>query len=146
MARRLRSRVASRAKHGAEIQVIEAPAEELPVESDSFDCVVSTLVLCTVEAPDRVAAEIRRVLRPGGRLLCLEHVRSPDSERLARWQDRLERPWGWVAAGCHPNRDSRATLRAAGFDVGALGRDTLPKTPPIVRPLVRGEVRCLPVD
>ena len=97
---------------------------------------VSTLVLCTVESPDRAIGELKRVLRPGGRLLYLEHVRAED-ERLERWQDRLERPWGWFAGGCHPNRPTTATLAAAGFETDP-ERDTLPKAPPLVRPMVRG--------
>ena len=99
---------------------------------------VSTLVLCSVEAPDRAVAEIVRVLDPAGRLLCVEHVRSPDSRRLAGWQDRLERPWGWFTGGCHPNRDTVAELEAAGLRTESLVRDGLPKAPPLVRPLVRG--------
>jgi len=76
----------------------------------------------------------------------LEHVRSPDSQPLARWQDRLERPWGWVAGGCHPNRDTARALETAGFDTASLGRDRMPKTAPIVRPLVRGAVLRLASD
>jgi ubiquinone/menaquinone biosynthesis C-methylase UbiE len=143
MARRLRKRIEAQPPVPPRVEVVEAPAEELPFEADSFDCLVSTLVLCTVTAPERAVAELCRVLRPGGRLLCLEHVRSPDGDRLARWQDRLERPWGWVAGGCHPNRDTTATLEAAGFDTGSLVRDRLPRTAPIVRPLARGTARCL---
>jgi hypothetical protein len=100
-------------------------------------------VLCSVEAPDRAVAEIVRVLDPAGRLLCVEHVRSPDSRRLAGWQDRLERPWGWFTGGCHPNRDTVAELEAAGLRTENLVRDGLPKAPPLVRPLVRGAARRL---
>jgi SAM-dependent methyltransferase len=80
--------------------------------------------------------EIARVLRPQGRLLFIEHVRG--APRLARWQDRLERPWGWVAGGCHPNRDTVAGLRASGLRVESADRGELPKAPPLVRPLVAG--------
>jgi len=136
MARRLRARLKA-SPPPFPVEVAEVPAEELPAGSDSFDTVVSTLVFCTVADPARAAAEIHRVLAPNGRLLLLEHVRDPEEGRTARWQDRLERPWGWVAAGCHPNRDTVATLRAAGFEA-ELERGDLPKAPPIVRPLVRG--------
>ena len=98
---------------------------------------VSTLVLCSVEDPAAATGEIVRVLKPDGRLLYLEHVRSGD-RGLARWQDRLERPWGWLGAGCHPNRDTVAQLQAAGLETESLVRDRLPKAPPIVRPMVRG--------
>lgn len=141
MARRLRARLDAEPPPPP-FQVVEAPAEELPFEDASFDTVVSTLVLCTVESPDRAAGELKRVLRPDGRLLYVEHVRS-DDERLGRWQDRLERPWGWVGAGCHPNRPTAATLAAAGFEVDQ-ERGTLPKAPPIVRPLIRGTATLAP--
>jgi ubiquinone/menaquinone biosynthesis C-methylase UbiE len=144
MARRLRARLATEPPAPAAVEVVEAPAEELPFPDASFDCVVSTLVLCSVESPDGAAAEIRRVLRPDGRFLCIEHVRSPESERLARWQDRLERPWGCLAAGCHPNRDTIRTLEAAGFDTGGIARDELPKVPPLARPLIRGSADTAP--
>ncbi len=88
----------------------------LPFEDASFDSVVSLAVLCSVHDPDRVLAEIRRVLRPGGRFIFLEHVRS-DHPQLARKQDRFERPWGWIAGGCHPNRRTLESIEAAGFEL-----------------------------
>jgi ubiquinone/menaquinone biosynthesis C-methylase UbiE len=145
MARRLRKRLSADPPSPAEVEVVEAAAEHLPFEDHSFDTVVSTLVLCSVEAPDRAVAEIVRVLdHPTGRLLCVEHVRSPDSRRLAHWQDRLERPWGWFTGGCHPNRDTLASLEGAGLETDGLVRDGLPKAPLIVRPLVRGSAWRLP--
>ena len=118
-------------------EVVEAPAEDLPFEDASFDTVVFTLVLCTV--PDQAAAlaEAARVLRPGGRLLFVEHVRS-EEDGLARWQDRLERPWHFFADGCHCNRDTVSAIEASGFTVGDVTRTELPKSPPIVRPLAMG--------
>jgi ubiquinone/menaquinone biosynthesis C-methylase UbiE len=137
MARRLRKRLDDEPPAPARVEVVEAPAEHLPFEDRSFDSVVSTLVLCSVAAPAAATGEIARVLKPDGRLLYLEHVRSTD-RGLARWQDRLERPWGWLGAGCHPNRDTVAELEAAGLQTDALVRDQLPKAPPIVRPMIRG--------
>ena len=129
MAQRLRARV----ERGT---VVEAPCEALPFPDDAFDTVVSTLVLCTVEDPQRSFAEIRRVLAPGGRLLLLEHVRSTDPA-LARWQDRLHGPWHWMGRGCHCNRDTAADLRGAGFDVQV--QDTrLPKAAKLVKPAIVG--------
>jgi ubiquinone/menaquinone biosynthesis C-methylase UbiE len=139
MARRLRDKIAA-AGPAFSYEVVETGAENLPFEDDSFDTVISTLVMCTVDEPARTAAEVARVLRPAGSLLLLEHVRDPDEGRLSRWQDRLERPWGWMAAGCHPNRDTAATLRTAGFDVSGLEPAELPKAPPLARPMIRGSV------
>lgn len=137
MARRLRARVAS---SGRDAEVVVAPAEELPVDDASVDTVVVTLVLCTVGDPDRVLAEVARVLRPGGQLLFLEHVRAEDPG-LARWQDRLERPWQFVGHGCHPNRDTVATIEASALELEEVDRDHLPKAVPIVEPLAVGVAR-----
>jgi ubiquinone/menaquinone biosynthesis C-methylase UbiE len=137
MAKRLRRRLAEDPPAVGSVEVVETPAESLPFDDASFDSIVSTLVLCSVEDPDRVAGELARLLRPGGRVLYLEHVRDPHEGRLARWQDRLERPWGWFGAGCHPNRPTEPTLEKAGFDTQTT-MEEFPKGPPIVRPLARG--------
>ena len=117
-----------------------APAEQLPLPAESFDYVVSTLVLCSVTDPARALAEVRRVLKSQGRLLFIEHVRS-DNPKLARWQDRLRRPWSWVGHGCQCNRPTVESIRAAGFSITELRHENLPKAPPIVRPLVIGTAR-----
>jgi ubiquinone/menaquinone biosynthesis C-methylase UbiE len=126
---------------GAEL--VQAGAEELPFEDDGFDTVVVTLVLCTV--PDQPAAlkEISRVLAPGGQLLFLEHVRAHHPD-LAKWQDRLERPWRFLGDGCHCNRDTVSAIGAAGFQLGDVERGEFPKAPPIVRPLVKGSAKAMP--
>jgi ubiquinone/menaquinone biosynthesis C-methylase UbiE len=136
MAARLRARLAE-VGGGAAKHLIEAPAESLPFPDDTFDTAVATLVLCTI--PDPVAAidELARVLKPGGRLLFIEHVRSDDPAR-ARWQDRLEKPWRFMADGCYCNRDTEANLRASAFAVETVEHGKMPKAAPIVRPLIRG--------
>jgi ubiquinone/menaquinone biosynthesis C-methylase UbiE len=135
MTKRLREKLAHSDR---EAEVVGAPAERLPFPDHSFDTVAVTLVLCTV--PDQVAAlaEIRRVLKPGGQLLFLEHVRSRDPQ-LARWQDRWERPWRFIGDGCHCNRDTVSAIAAAGFTLGEVERGSLPKAAPIVRPLATGK-------
>jgi ubiquinone/menaquinone biosynthesis C-methylase UbiE len=140
MAKRLRRRLAETPPAAQAARVVEAPAERLPVAGASVDTVVSTLVLCTVADPAAAVAEVERVLRPGGRVLLLEHVRGRQPG-LARWQDRLERPWGWFSGGCHPNRDTEATLAAAGLSVEALERGDHPKMMgPLLRPTLAGAV------
>ena len=140
MARRLRERLSSEGTAAAKPSVIEAPAEDLPFDDGSFDVVVATLVFCTIQDPLRAIAETRRVLVEGGRLLYLEHVRS-DSPRLAGWQDRLQRPWGFFSGGCHPNRATDQLLPGAGFWIDSMERDRLPKAPVLVQPLIRGVAR-----
>lgn len=122
---------------GEGVRIVQASAQDLPFEDDSFDTAVFTLVLCTVPDPGAALSEAARVLRPGGKLLFVEHVRAEDPG-LARWQDRLEKPWRFLADGCHCNRDTVATIANARFELEHVSKGALPKTPPIVRPLVRG--------
>lgn len=118
--------------------IVSTPAESLPFEDDSFDTVVATLVLCTVEDPAASLRQIRRVLRGDGQLLFLEHVRA-ESVGLARWQDRLQRPWRAVSCGCNCNRETLGMIHSEGFATGAVERADWRGAPPVVRPLVRGQ-------
>ncbi|MFT4048214.1 MAG: class I SAM-dependent methyltransferase [Solirubrobacterales bacterium] len=123
-------------------EVVEAPAESLPFEDSSFDTIVGTLVLCTVNDPEASLAEIRRLLVPGGQLLLLEHVRSQDPAS-AKWQDRFETPWRLYGNGCYCNRDTVSLVSAAGFEFDQLDHGRFPKAPPIVRPLIQGRAVSL---
>jgi ubiquinone/menaquinone biosynthesis C-methylase UbiE len=134
MLKKLRAKVG---EAGVDAEVVGAPAERLPFADANFDTAVFTLVLCTVPDPAAALAEAARVLRPGGKLLFVEHVRA-DDHGLARWQDRLEKPWRFAADGCHCNRDTVATIEASPLTVERVERGNLPKAPPLVRPLVRG--------
>ena len=125
------------------VEVSDAGAEALPFPNGSFDTVVSTLVLCTVPNQGSALGEIRRVLRPGGRLLFIEHVRAEGS--TARWQDRLERLWGWLFAGCHPNRETLAAIEKAGFDMEALENFLPPDPLSFLLPYVQGWATVRPV-
>jgi ubiquinone/menaquinone biosynthesis C-methylase UbiE len=122
---------------GVTAKVLRAPAEDLPFVDASFDVVVSTLVLCTVDDQPRAVRELRRVLRPGGRLLFIEHVRA-EQAGLARWQDRLNGLNRILGHGCNCNRPTLDTLQANGFAVTDVSHDSLPKAPPWIRPLVIG--------
>ena len=117
-------------------KILRAPAEDLPFEDDSFDTVVSTLVLCGVDDQARALREIRRVLRPGGRFLFLEHVRS-DDPALARFQDRMN--WlNRIVVDCDCNRPTLSTIKATNFTVAELEQTEMPKAPKFVRPLIVG--------
>lgn len=134
----MRTRLARRLhREGNRAQVVDAPAQRLPFADDSVDTVVSTLVLCTVDDPEPALREVERVLRPGGRLLFLEHVRS-SSPRLSRWQDRLAGPWRRFAEGCHCNRATLELIRASGLELENVQETSWRGMPPIVRPLIVG--------
>ncbi len=122
------------------VETVDALAESLPLHDGSFDAVVFTCTLCTVTDPARALAEARRVLRPSGRLVVLEHVRG--SGRLARRQDRITPLWSRIAGGCHPNRDIHAAVQHAGFEFDAIDAfDPFPRWVPS-RPMIQG-VACM---
>lgn len=122
---------------GVEPEIVRAPGEILPFDDASFDTVIVTLVLCTVADPEATAAEIHRVLKPEGRFLFMEHVRS-DGPRLGPLQDRLEGPWKKFADGCHCNRRTVPMLMENGFDVEIRASVDQFPMPPVARPLVSG--------
>ena len=99
------------------VEIVPGEAEALPFPDESFDAVVSTLVLCSVRDPGRALAEIRRVLRPEGRLVLIEHVRGESA--LGGWQDLLAPLHRLLAGGCSPNRRTAETVQAAGFELDA---------------------------
>lgn len=112
------------------VAFIDRPAERIPLEDQSLDTVVTTFTLCTI--PDAAAAlgEMRRVLKPSGRLLFAEHGRAPD-ERVRRWQDRLTPLWKRIGGGCHLNRDIPAMIETAGFRLSSLETAYLPGPRPL---------------
>ena len=109
---RLREEALARGLH---LQIVGGVAERLPLGAGSADAVVSTLVLCSVDRLAGALAEVRRVLKPGGRFVFIEHVAAPEGSRLRRWQRRLRGPWGVVADGCRPDRETLEAIRQAGF-------------------------------
>jgi ubiquinone/menaquinone biosynthesis C-methylase UbiE len=113
------------------ISLQQAPAERLPFDDATFDVVISTLVLCTVRDVPASLAEIRRVLRPGGQVRFIEHVRSQGFS--GRVQDLIRPIWGWFSAGCHPNRRTLDALRSAGFEVEVKERRKMMAFVPLIR-------------
>jgi ubiquinone/menaquinone biosynthesis C-methylase UbiE len=113
--------MADRARSGARcrVELLEGSAEAIPLEDRSVDTVVTTWTLCSVPNVARALAEIRRVLSPSGRLLFVEHGRSPDAS-VRQWQDRLTPFWRRVAGGCHLNRPVSELIEDAGFRIERL--------------------------
>ena len=133
MLRRLERKVR---EHRPATKVLRAPAEDLPFDDHTFDVAVSTLVLCGVDDQPRALRELRRVLRPGGQLLFIEHLRSGDPD-AARLQDRMN--WlNRLVACCDCNRPTLDSIRNAGFTVTRVEQTALPKAPKFVRPAIMG--------
>lgn len=101
---------------GIEVEFIDLPGEQIPLESNSVDTVLVTYTLCSI--PDAIAAleGMRRVLKPGGKLLFCEHGVAPD-RKVRRWQHRLNSPWRRIAGGCNMNRDIPDLIRKGGFEI-----------------------------
>jgi ubiquinone/menaquinone biosynthesis C-methylase UbiE len=120
-------------------EIVDASAEGLPFPEGTFDTAVVTLVLCSVPSQETALAEIARVLKPTGRLLFLEHVRSTEP-KTARRQDQI-RPLYHMLAGCNPNRDTLAGIEASAFTVESVKQGEIPKAPKIERPMIVGTAR-----
>ena len=134
MRRRLGRRVA---ELGRAAEVVDASVEKLPFPDATFDTVVGTLVLCRVPDQQTALAEIARVLKPNGRLLFLEHVRS-DDPKVARRQDRIRPLYNLV--GCNPNRSTLGAIEAA-LMVESVKHGEVPKAPKVERPMIVGTAR-----
>lgn len=122
----------------AEVVVLTDSADALSSADGSFDAVVGTLVLCTVPDPEAALAEVRRVLRSGGRYVFLEHVAAEDNPGRLKWQRRIDPIWRRVVAGCRLARRTADTIAGAGFTVDEISRESARKASPLVRPTIRG--------
>jgi ubiquinone/menaquinone biosynthesis C-methylase UbiE len=107
------------------VEFLERSAEAVPIDNSSIDTVVTTWTLCTIPDAQGALAEMRRVLKPGGVLLFVEHGRAPEPG-VARWQDRLDPLWCRVAGGCHLNRRIDALIAGSGFRIDSLAHARLP--------------------
>jgi ubiquinone/menaquinone biosynthesis C-methylase UbiE len=134
----LRTRLTEHPPPVGSVELVQTGAEQLPFDDDSFDTVAAAFVHCTIPDPPAALREIARVLKPGGRYLFFEHVRSPDSRVLARFQDLVETPHTWIAAGCHPNRHTERLLAESPLTVDKIIHDRMPRSPATVRPTIRG--------
>jgi ubiquinone/menaquinone biosynthesis C-methylase UbiE len=118
------------ARAGLDVELVTLSAEQIPFEAGSFDTVLVTYSLCTIPDPVAALREMRRVLKPDGRLIFCEHGKAPD-ESVRRWQDRLTPAWSRLAGGCHLNRDIPALLEQGGFRCDDLETMYLPGPRPL---------------
>ena len=138
MAKRLRAQVAEAGR--SDVKVLEAGAESLPAADGEFDTVVATLVFCTIPDPRAALDEVARVLRRGGRLLFMEHVRA-ESPRRAAWQDRLNPVQNLLFGGCNLNRPTADTIASSRLELEQRDwrHDEMPRAGgPLVRPMIVG--------
>src|SRR5882672_6120347 len=136
MRRRLREK-----PRPAGVEVSDASLEKLAFDDRSFDAVVCSLVLCSVRDQKAALAEIARVLRPGGRLVFLEHVAADGKPSRLKWQGRIEPVWKHLMGNCHLTRRTEAEILAAGFRIERVQRESMRKALPVCRPSIRGIAR-----
>jgi ubiquinone/menaquinone biosynthesis C-methylase UbiE len=138
MQRHLRKKLAEAPPPVGSWQLVEGGGEALPFPDETFDTIAATYVHCTIPDPKAALREFARVLRPGGRYIFLEHVHAGEGTALGRFQDLIEAPHTYVAAGCHPNRRTEALLADSPFKVQRLERGKMPRAFPTVRPVIYG--------
>lgn len=138
--RRMASALARR--NGIDVDIVDGTGESIPFPDNSFDSVHAGLVLCSVDDVAATLHEIRRVLRPAGRLVVLEHVRGDGA--MGRFQDLIAGPWSWLASGCRPNRRTVEAIAAAGFDTSGLRRIRRTPVPPPCSPHLQGVATIAP--
>ena len=133
--RRQMEKKISAAKH---VSITADTAENIKAENNSYDFVVTSLVCCSVPNIEAVLLEIKRVLRPGGRLIFLEHVAAAEGTKRRRWQNIINPFWRKLAGNCHLNRETESAILAAGFKIQEIKRESMRKAMPLVRPTIRG--------
>lgn len=136
MRKQLQTRIVGRKTKGFRISA--GSAEDIEAENESFDYVVASLVCCSVTDLGAALLEIRRVLKPGGGLVFLEHVADEDGTRRKRWQNRITPLWRKLAGNCHLNRETETAILAAGFTIMDIRRESMQKAISLVRPTIRG--------
>ena len=124
-----------------DIEISDASLDSLPFKAGEFDAVVCSLVLCSVPDQRAALAEIARVLKPGGRLVFLEHVAADGRPARLKWQRRIEPVWKHLMGNCHLTRRTEAAIAAAGFEFERIQRESIRKALPIVRPSIHGIAR-----
>ena len=120
------------------IKVLDSPAEKIDAKDDYFDYVFVSLVCCSVHSPQVALQEFKRVLKPSGKLIFMEHVAAEEGSNRRKWQDRLNFMWRSIAGNCHLNRETEKELIDAGFMIQTIKRESMRKVMAFVRPSIRG--------
>lgn len=141
MLKRLSRRLDESGRDKTKVDVVVSESDTLPFADQSFDTVVSTLVLCSVPDVAQTLREVHRVLRPGGTLVFLEHVAAEDNPKRLRWQKRIEPFWAPISGNCHLTRTTARSIEDAGFAIESITKDSMRKSLPIVRATIRGVAR-----
>ena len=141
MRNRLKQRLARSGR--TTFSVAAGSAENIDAADESFDFVISSLVCCSVMDVGKALQEIKRVLKPGGRFIFIEHVAAEKGSAKRKWQERFNPLWVKVARNCHLNRETEQAISAAGFRIEEIKNDTMRSSNPLVRPAIRGvAVKC----
>lgn len=136
MQQQLKTKLA-RYKH-LDVAILDYDGSTIPMPNDTFDAVISTLVLCSVSNPLQTLSEIYRVLKPQAKLVFIEHIASVNNPKRFKWQKRLEPFWKIIGCGCHLTRHTEQTIIQAGFQLQEVTRESMRGVPAIVRPSIRG--------
>jgi ubiquinone/menaquinone biosynthesis C-methylase UbiE len=128
-------------RHDDKFTVLDSPAENLNLPDNSFDAVVTTLVLCSVSSIEAALKEVRRVLRTGGKLYFIEHVLAKDEPRLMKRQKLIQPLWRLISGNCHPTRDTERYIIDAGLEFEILKKSRAIAAPSIVSPTIKGVAR-----
>jgi ubiquinone/menaquinone biosynthesis C-methylase UbiE len=112
--------------------------EDIDLADESVDCVVSTLVCCSVNDPQKSLQQAYRVLRPGGKFLFMEHIAAENNPKRLKWQNRINPIWKRISGNCHTNRETEKTILQAGFKIKQIEKASMRKAPAFVRPTIRG--------
>jgi len=124
--------------HHKNIVLFDYSSENILLPDNSFDYVVSTLVLCSVNDLEKSLLEIHRVLKPQGKFVFIEHVLAVHNPDRLKWQKRLEFIWKTIACGCHLTRNTEKSIIDAGFTISVIHHQSMRGVPPVARPSVRG--------
>lgn len=138
MRKKLLSKISSRKNKNTNIEVLHYSAESILAPDASYDAVVSTLVLCSVNSQNQVLSEVYRILRPQGKLIFIEHIAAYNNPNRLKWQRRLEPLWKKIACGCHLTRATENAISQAGFVFDEITHQSIRGVLPIARPSIKG--------